>query len=240
MLDNYGYIHTLRICNTHCFSTATVVARSRLSVTWNTHSLIRLLAVTLHVCIVQPPAEGQTSPDATQFTVVSAHSAKTDSDGWAVKSYCFVPAAPAVRYSDWGRLPQKSTPPPCNPWAPSRKSRYGILEYDKIITDDHSYFLDCVGCNRNGAKVHVVKINWEIAILAVHKWLQAPKGEGLRILGQSVAKGGGDVSKCLDVTKVLLQPIRFCAELATLLILQSGNSPAVDEWAEAAWPNGLQ
>ena len=83
-----------------------------------------------------------------------------------------------------------------------------------------------------------IEICYDIDV--VHKWLQAPKGEGLRILGQSVAKGGGEVSKCLDVTKVLLQPMRFCAELATLLILQSGNSPAVDEWAEAAWPNGLQ
>jgi hypothetical protein len=33
MLDNSGYKYTLRICNTHCFSAATVVAGTRLSVT---------------------------------------------------------------------------------------------------------------------------------------------------------------------------------------------------------------
>jgi len=33
MLDASGYRHTLRICSTYCFSTATVVARTRLSVT---------------------------------------------------------------------------------------------------------------------------------------------------------------------------------------------------------------
>jgi len=31
MLDNYDYRHTLRIGNTHCFSTATMVALTRLS-----------------------------------------------------------------------------------------------------------------------------------------------------------------------------------------------------------------
>ena len=30
MLNNYEAIHTLRICNTCCFSTATMVARTRL------------------------------------------------------------------------------------------------------------------------------------------------------------------------------------------------------------------
>jgi len=55
-----------------------------------------------------------------------------------------------------------------------------------------------------------------------------------------VSKGGvGGVSKCRDVTKILLQPIRFCAELARLLTLQSGNSPTVDERAEAVWRNGF-
>jgi hypothetical protein len=32
MLDNYGYRHTFRICNTSCVSTATVVARTRVYV----------------------------------------------------------------------------------------------------------------------------------------------------------------------------------------------------------------
>ena len=30
MLDNKGYRHTLRICNIYCFTTATVVTRTRL------------------------------------------------------------------------------------------------------------------------------------------------------------------------------------------------------------------
>jgi hypothetical protein len=33
MLDNYGYIHTLTICNTHYFSTTTLVTRAHLNVT---------------------------------------------------------------------------------------------------------------------------------------------------------------------------------------------------------------
>ena len=33
VLDNQGYKHTLRICNTFCFSTAKMVARTRLNVT---------------------------------------------------------------------------------------------------------------------------------------------------------------------------------------------------------------
>ena len=34
MLDTYSYKHTLRICNTYCFSTATMVALTRLNVTY--------------------------------------------------------------------------------------------------------------------------------------------------------------------------------------------------------------
>jgi len=33
MLDNWGYKHILRICNTYCFSSATMVTRTRLYVT---------------------------------------------------------------------------------------------------------------------------------------------------------------------------------------------------------------
>jgi len=33
MRNNYGYRHTLRICDTHCFSTATTVTRTRPSTT---------------------------------------------------------------------------------------------------------------------------------------------------------------------------------------------------------------
>jgi len=31
MLDTYSYKHILRICNTYCFSTATLVARKQIS-----------------------------------------------------------------------------------------------------------------------------------------------------------------------------------------------------------------
>jgi len=31
--DTYGYIHTLRICNTYCFSAAAMVARTHLNIT---------------------------------------------------------------------------------------------------------------------------------------------------------------------------------------------------------------
>ena len=36
-LYNWGYKHTLRICNSHFFSTAKIVPRTRLSVTWYVH-----------------------------------------------------------------------------------------------------------------------------------------------------------------------------------------------------------
>jgi hypothetical protein len=39
MSNNYAYKHTLRICNTYCFSTATTVARPRLNVTLYVHCL---------------------------------------------------------------------------------------------------------------------------------------------------------------------------------------------------------
>jgi len=34
MLDTKGYKYTLGMCNTHCFSTATTVAKTNLSVTF--------------------------------------------------------------------------------------------------------------------------------------------------------------------------------------------------------------
>jgi len=37
MLDTEGYKHILRICNTSCFSTATMVAQTRLIVTLYVH-----------------------------------------------------------------------------------------------------------------------------------------------------------------------------------------------------------
>jgi len=33
VMDTYGYKHILRICNTYCFSTSTMVTRTRLNVT---------------------------------------------------------------------------------------------------------------------------------------------------------------------------------------------------------------
>jgi len=39
MLATLGFKHTLIICNTYCCSTATMVARTHLSATWNVHCL---------------------------------------------------------------------------------------------------------------------------------------------------------------------------------------------------------
>jgi len=49
MLDTYGYKHTLRICNTYCFSTATLVARRRLKVTLHVHCLTALFILILPI-----------------------------------------------------------------------------------------------------------------------------------------------------------------------------------------------
>ena len=45
MLDNYGYGDTLRICNTHCFSTATMVTRTRYVYTYCLKARRGLLAL---------------------------------------------------------------------------------------------------------------------------------------------------------------------------------------------------
>jgi len=39
LLDTYGYKYTLRLCNTYCFSIATVVAPTHLSVMLTVHCL---------------------------------------------------------------------------------------------------------------------------------------------------------------------------------------------------------
>jgi len=39
MLDNVGHKYILRICNTYCFSTATMIARIRLVITLYTRTL---------------------------------------------------------------------------------------------------------------------------------------------------------------------------------------------------------
>jgi hypothetical protein len=49
MVDTEDYKHTLRICNTYCFTTETVVARTRLSVT-----LGFILPVLLHNESIKP------------------------------------------------------------------------------------------------------------------------------------------------------------------------------------------
>jgi hypothetical protein len=49
MLDNYGYKYTHRLCNTHCFSTATMVAPKRLNVTLNLLNLKGLVPLRLNV-----------------------------------------------------------------------------------------------------------------------------------------------------------------------------------------------
>jgi hypothetical protein len=52
MLDNYGYIHPIRIWNTYCFSTAAMVTRTPLCVTLYIHCLSfyysDLLSTTVH------------------------------------------------------------------------------------------------------------------------------------------------------------------------------------------------
>ena len=45
MLDNYGYRHTLRICNIYCFSTTTMVTRTRLNV--HVYTYIASLVITM-------------------------------------------------------------------------------------------------------------------------------------------------------------------------------------------------
>ena len=55
MLDTYGYKHTVRICNTHCFSTATMVARKRLNVTL--HFIIILKPCNLYLLYAYVPTK---------------------------------------------------------------------------------------------------------------------------------------------------------------------------------------
>ena len=45
MLDAQGYKHTLRICNTYCFSTAAIVVRTRRDVTLYVHCFSCLFSV---------------------------------------------------------------------------------------------------------------------------------------------------------------------------------------------------
>jgi Pyruvate/2-oxoacid:ferredoxin oxidoreductase delta subunit len=45
LLDTYGYRHALRICNTYCFSTATMFTRTNLYVTLYVHCMSCLICV---------------------------------------------------------------------------------------------------------------------------------------------------------------------------------------------------
>jgi hypothetical protein len=49
MLDNYGYRHTLRMCNAYCFSKAAMVTRTRLSVMFMCMLSVLSLSVVLAV-----------------------------------------------------------------------------------------------------------------------------------------------------------------------------------------------
>jgi len=51
MLDNCGHTHTLTICNTNYFSTATMVARTRLKFTFYVHCLSCL--VLSFICLLR-------------------------------------------------------------------------------------------------------------------------------------------------------------------------------------------
>jgi hypothetical protein len=51
MLDTKGYKHALRICNTYCFSTATMVTGTRLNVMLHVHCLPCRIDVLLHISI---------------------------------------------------------------------------------------------------------------------------------------------------------------------------------------------
>ena len=50
MLDNWVYKHTRRICNTYCFSTATLVARTSRNVTLNVHCLSCFILMSICLC----------------------------------------------------------------------------------------------------------------------------------------------------------------------------------------------
>ena len=51
LLHNYGRRHTLRICNTYCFCTATTVTLTRLNVTFIRTLLVVSFTVTVVICL---------------------------------------------------------------------------------------------------------------------------------------------------------------------------------------------
>jgi len=58
MLDKYGYKHILGIYNTYCYSTATVVTRTRLNVTLYVHCFYytrvgTLIVATIYLQLIQ-------------------------------------------------------------------------------------------------------------------------------------------------------------------------------------------
>jgi len=52
MIDTEGYRQALRICYTDCFSSATMVARTRLNVTLYVHCLSCFYRITLRIFVV--------------------------------------------------------------------------------------------------------------------------------------------------------------------------------------------
>ena len=63
MLDTQGYKHTLRTCNTYCFSTATMVARKRLDVTLYVNCLSLFLPFLYGVKLEHGAVPPQTKAD---------------------------------------------------------------------------------------------------------------------------------------------------------------------------------
>ena len=77
-----------------------------------------------------------------------------------------------------------------------------------------------------------IEICYDIDV--VHKWLQAPKGEGLRILGQSVAKGEGKFRNALTSRKSYYNQwdsvqswlhFSFCSQAIRRLLMNGQKRP---------------
>jgi hypothetical protein len=66
LLDNWGYKHTLRICNTYCIYTATMGARTRLNVTFYVHCLFEI-----HMSVHRNIIPNYSQTDATFLEFVS-------------------------------------------------------------------------------------------------------------------------------------------------------------------------
>jgi hypothetical protein len=74
MLDNKGYIHTIRTCNTYCFSTVTTVTRTHLNITF---------MCTLHLLFTL----NKSSLYAARISVFIFRSIRDNEDGGSSLSY---------------------------------------------------------------------------------------------------------------------------------------------------------